>query len=188
MKTKSMKTYLITLTGAAAILVGCEQRGVEQASKEFNELPGAVQQTVRAQAPNAEIADVEQKSRDGVTVYEIQFRDKERHPAMQVAADGTLMRYEAGTAAVGKPGGLEGAVKGSVATTVENQLSALPVSVQKVIQANAPKAEVVDIRRKEENGRVFYEIEYAGKERKPVLQVAADGHILKLPTEEAKKD
>lgn len=183
-----MNKYLITLATAAAVLVGCEQRNVEQASKEFNQLPPAVQKTVRAQAPDAEIADVEQKTRDGVTVYEIQFRDRERYPAMAVAADGTLMRYEAGTAIKGRPGALEGALKGSAASAMDNQLSALPVAVQKAIQANAPRAEVVDIRRKEEDGRVFYEIEYAGKDRKPTLQVAADGHILKLPAEDAKTE
>jgi uncharacterized membrane protein YkoI len=182
-----MMKYLVTLSTAAAFLVGCEQRKVEQASQEFNQLPPAVQKVVRAQAPDAEIADVEQKTRDGITVYEIQFRDKQRYPAMQVAADGTLMRYEAGTAPTGKPGALEGILKGSVASSVQSQFSALPMSVQKAIQANAPKAEVVDIRRKEDNGRVFYEIEYAGKDRKPELHVAADGHILKLPMEEPKR-
>jgi len=183
-----MIKYLITLTTAAAFLVGCEQRNVEKASKEFNQLPAAVQKTVRTTAPDAEIADVEQKTRDGITVYEIQFRDKERHPAMTVAADGMLVRYEAGTAAMGKPGALEGRTKGAVSSSAEKEYSALPVSVQKMIEAKAPKAEVVDIRRKEENGRMFYEIEYAGKDRKPVLQVTADGHILKLPEEEAKTE
>ena len=182
-----MKLYLITLGTAAAFLVGCEQRNVEQASQEFNQLPQAVQKTVRAQAPNAEIADIEQKSRDGLTVYQIEFRDKERHPAMEVAADGTLMRYEAGKPAAGAPPTTEGRVKGS-ASSVESQITALPMSVQKAIQANAPRAEVVDINRKEENGRTFYEIQYAGKDRKPTLHVGEDGHIYKLPTEEPKSD
>ena len=182
-----MKLYLITLGTAAAFLVGCEQRNVEQASKEFNQLPQAVQKTVRAQAPNAEIADVEQKTRDGVTVYQIEFRDKERHPAMEVAADGTLMRYEAGKPAAGAPGTVEGRTKGA-GSSMESQITALPMSVQKAIQANAPRAEVVDINRKEENGRVYYEIQYAGKDRKPTLQVGEDGHIYKLPTEEAKPE
>jgi uncharacterized membrane protein YkoI len=183
-----MKKYLILLTTAAAFLVGCEQRNVERASKEFNQLPEAVQKTVRAQAPDAEIADVEQKTRDGITVYEIQFRDKQRHPSMAVAADGKLMRYEAGTAAMGRPDAPEGTLKGATGSSVQNELSALPMAVQKAIQANAPKAEVVDIRRKEENGRVVYEIEYAGKDRKPTLQVDATGHILKLPGEEPKTE
>src|SRR4051812_35060993 len=75
---ETMIKYLITLTAAAAVLVGCEQRNVEKASKDFNQLPAAVQKTVRAQAPDAEIADIDQKTRDGVTVYKIQFRDKDR--------------------------------------------------------------------------------------------------------------
>lgn len=182
-----MKLYLITLGTAAAFLAGCEQRNVEQASQEFNQLPPAVQKTVRAQAPNAEIADVEQKSRDGITVYQIEFRDKDRHPAMEVAADGTMMRYEAGKTALGAPGALEGRAKGS-GSSMEGQLTALPLSVQKAIQANAPRAEVVDINRKEENGRVFYEIQYAGKERKPTLHVGEDGHIYKLPSEDPKPE
>src|SRR5688500_732857 len=120
-----MMKYLVTLITAAAFIVGCDQRSsVKNASQEFNQLPEAVQKVVRAQAPDAEIADVEQKNRDGVTVYEIQFRDKQRHPAMQVAADGTLMRYEAGTPVTGKPGALEGTVKGSVASSVQSQFSA----------------------------------------------------------------
>jgi uncharacterized membrane protein YkoI len=176
------------MTMAAAFLVGCEQRNVEKASKDFNQLPAAVQKTVRAQAPDAEIAGVDQKNRDGVTVYQIEFRDKQRHPAMEVAADGTLMRYEAGKPASGAPGTIEGKTKGAAASSVQNQLSALPMSVQKVIQVNAPRAEVTDIRRKEENGRVFYEIEYAGKDRKPTLQVDENGHILKLPDEATKSD
>jgi uncharacterized membrane protein YkoI len=183
-----MIKYLITLTAAAAILVGCEQRNVEKASKDFNQLPAAVQKTVRAQAPDAEIADVDQKTRDGVTVYKIQFRDKDRHPPMEVAADGMLMHYDAGKPASGTPGTTEGKVTGTASSSAQNQLSALPMSVQKVIQANAPRAEVVDINRKEENGRVFYEVQYAGKDRKPTLQVDESGHILKLPDEPAKTD
>src|SRR5690242_13640851 len=109
-----MIKYLITLTAATALLVGCEQRNVEKASKDFNQLPAAVQKNVRGQAPNAEIAGVDQKTRDGVTVYEIKFRDKEQHPPMEVAADGTLMRYEAGKpGASGAPGTVEGKAKGT---------------------------------------------------------------------------
>jgi uncharacterized membrane protein YkoI len=182
-----MKLYLITVATAAAMLVGCEQRNVENASQKFNNLPAAVQKTVRAQAPNAEIADIDQKTRDGVTVYEIQFRDKQAHPPMEVAADGTLMRYEAGKPASGAPGPIEGRVKGT-ASSLESQITALPMNVQKAIQANAPRAEVVDINRKEENGRVFYEIQYAGKDHKPTLHVGEDGHIYKLPSEEVKPD
>lgn len=181
-----MKIYMIALIAASALLVGCTESSVERASQEFNQLPAAVQKVVRDTAPNAEIADVETKTRDGMTVYEIQFRDRDRYPAMAVAADGRLMRYEAGTAAMGRPDAVEGTAKGSSRPFAD--LSALPESVQKAVKDKAPRAEVVDIRRKEENGRMIYEIEYAGKERKPMLRIAQDGTILKLPDEpEAKR-
>jgi len=176
------KHIIIILITVGAFLAGCTKSNVQQASEEFNQLPEAVQKAVRTTHPDAEIADVEQKTRDGATVYEIQFRDKDRFPAMAVAADGTLVRYEAGRTHVGRPGTLEGKARG-VASSVQSQFSALPLNVQKAIEANAPRAQVVDIRRKEDNGRVFYEIEYAGKDWKPELHVGADGHILKLPAE-----
>ena len=182
-----MKKYITVLIVASGLLVGCTESNVEKASQEFDQLPIAVQKAVRDRAPNAEIADVEKKSRDGLTIYEVQFRDKERYPAMAVAADGTLVRYEAGTAAMGRPDALEGTVKGSTQSRPTTELSALPENVQKAIKANAPKAEVVDVRRKEENGRLFYEIEYAGKNWKPTLQVTPDGTILKKPEEAEKR-
>ena len=116
-----MTKYIITLTAAAAVLVGCEQRNVEKASQDFNQLPAAVQKTVRAQAPNAEVADIDTKTRDGVTVYQIQFRDKDRNPPMEVATDGTLIRYEAGKPAAGAPGTVEGKARGA-ASSLESAL------------------------------------------------------------------
>lgn len=181
-----MKTQLLTLIAAGALLAGCTQNQVEQASQEFNQLPAPVQAAVREKAPNAEIADIKKDNRNGYEVYVVQFREKERYPAMEVGADGMLVKYQADTAAMGSPGKLEGEVKGRVASAMQNEYSALPMSVQKEIHVNAPRAEVVDIRRTEENGKVVYEVEYAGnKDHKPVLRIGADGHILKKPDEPA---
>lgn len=178
-----MKTKILTLMAVVGLLAGCTKSNVQQASQEFNQLPAAVQKTVRAQAPDAEIADVKRDTRNGHEIYVIQFRDKQRYPAMEVAADGMLVKYQAGEAAMGSAGAYEGTVKGRVSDSMQKEYSALPVGVQKAIEANAPKAEVVDIRRKEENGQVFYEVEYAGKDHKPVLRVGTDGHIFKKPDE-----
>src|SRR4051812_13274169 len=157
-----MKTTILSTITAVGLLAGCTPNSVEKASKEFNQLPPAVQATVRSKAPDAEVADVKKDTRNGVNVYVIQFRDKQRHPAMEVAEDGMLVKYEAGTAAMGKPAPTEGTVKGHVSSNVEKQYTALPVAVQKAIEGNAPRAEVIDIRRKEQNGTVYYEVEYAG--------------------------
>src|SRR5947208_17149055 len=88
-----MKIYLVSLLAAAGLVVGCN-KSVESASTKFNELPPAVQKTVRAQAPQAEIADVSRKTENGMEVYEIQFREGDRNPKLIVAADGKLINTE----------------------------------------------------------------------------------------------
>lgn len=171
-----MKNLLSVFAGVV-LLVGCNRSNVENASAEFSALPAAVQKTVRSQVPDAEVAAVEKDSRNGHQTYRIEFRDARRYPAMEVAADGTLIKYEAGTA-VGSPDSLGGNVKGDAR---HQQLSSLPVEVQRAIEKNAPRAEVTDVRRKEDSGRVVYEIEYAGSSPKPVLHVTVDGTVLRKP-------
>ena len=80
-----MKIYLVSLIAAAGLVAGCN-KSVENASQKFNELPPAVQKTVRAQAPQAEIADVSHNTDNGMDVYEIQFREPGRNPKVVVAA------------------------------------------------------------------------------------------------------
>ena len=179
-----MKKLLTMCVSAAFICVGCNQPTVEQASQEFNQLPEVVRQVVRSKAPNAEIADVEKKTRQGRVLYEIQFRDPQRYPAMEVAADGMIVKYEAGTVALGRSGPPLEVQQGSGSS--KGPLSALPLGVQQAIEAHAPRAPAVDIRRTEKNGRVVYEVEYAGREPRPVLHVTADGTIVKLPGEPVK--
>ncbi len=154
--------------------MGCTKSSVEQASNEFNALPPAVQHTVRTRVPDAEIADVSKHTRDGTVAYEIKFRDSKRHPAMEVAENGNLLKFEAGTA-MGIPPVEEGTIKGS---GQQSPYSALPVGVQKAIQTYAPRADVSNVRRTEKNGQVVYEIEYAGKGSNPTVHVAPDGSVV----------
>jgi uncharacterized membrane protein YkoI len=170
-----MKILIIPVVATALIFAGCTKSSVESASKEFNNLPAAVQKTVHTSVPTGEVADVDRETRDGRFVYQIKFRDSDRHPPLWVAEDGTIVKYEAGRAMGGSPGEV-GVTKG---TAGQYELSALPVPVQKAIEENAPRADVADIHRNEQNGRVLYDIEYAGKKTKPSIQISEDGTIVK---------
>src|SRR5436190_4264299 len=121
-----MKTQLISLIAAMGLVLGCKQ-SIENTSQKFNELPPAVQKTVRAQAPNAEIADISKKTDNGMDVYEIQFREPGTNPKIVVAADGKLLNYDMARPA----GSIERALTptGSVGT----RLSALPEKAQATI-------------------------------------------------------
>jgi uncharacterized membrane protein YkoI len=167
-----MKKYLVTLMAASGmLLVGCN-KSVESASKEFNELPPAVQKTVRAQAPNGEIANVSHKTKDGVELYEVEFREPGTNPKIVVASDGKLVNTDM-TRVVG------GAEKALTPTgAVGTKLSALPEAAQKTIQSKMPNAEIADISRKDKDGRAIYQVEFKDKGKNPTIQVAEDGTLV----------
>ena len=181
-----MKNRIVSCICATFLVAGCTQTSVEQASQEFNKLPPTVRQVVRSTAPDAEIAGVEKQTYQNRVIYRIKFRDSQRYPAMDVAADGMIVKYQAGTAALGRSGPPVEVQQGGGAK--DGSLSALPMGVRQAIEENAPKAPVAEIHRTEQNGRVVYEVEYAGKEPRPVLHVAADGTVLKKPGEVAKPE
>jgi uncharacterized membrane protein YkoI len=167
-----MKTYIIALSAASLLLVGCNQN-VETASREFNELPVAVQKTVRAHSPNGEIASVDTKEVNGQTAYEVKFTGEGQNPGILVAADGRMLQSDT---TQGAPGMLDKIVTGRGA--VGTQLSALPKPVQETVQKRAPDAPIADISRNEENGRVIYSIEFKDKGANPTMRVADDGTFI----------
>src|SRR5712691_3759912 len=114
-----MKIQVITLIAAMGLVAGCNP-SIENTSQKFNELPPAVQKTVRAQAPNAEIADISKKTENGMDVYEVSFREPGSNPKVVVAADGRLLNTD-----MAKPAG---AVERLLTPTgaVGTKLSALP--------------------------------------------------------------
>ena len=167
-----MKKYAITLLAASALVAGCNQ-SVDTASQKFNELPPAVQKTVRAQAPNAEIADVSQKTENGSQVYEVQLRNEGAvNSKIIVAADGTLVGSDLPKTA----GTLQRILTPTGA--VGTPMSALPEAVQKTIKSQAPNAPIDHITRHTDNGRTIYEVEFKEPGTNPTLQVAEDGTVV----------
>ena len=166
-----MKKYAVSLLVAAGLVAGCNN-SVENASLKFNELPPAVQKTARAQAPNDEIADVTKTTLNGVDAYEIEFREQGSNPKVIVAADGRLLNSE-----FSKPAGtLEKLLTPTGATGTP--FSALPLPVQKAIQAQSHNAQIASISRHEDNGRTIYEVEFQDQGKNPTMKVAEDGTMV----------
>ncbi len=167
-----MKKYAITLLVASGLLIGCQQ-SVQTASEKFNQLPPAVQKTARAQAPNAEITDVSQFSTNGMTAYQIEFREQGgANPKIVVAQNGTLLGGD-----VTKPAGMLDKLltpTGAAGTP----FSALPLAVQKTIQQQAPNRAIDSITRHDENGTVVYEVKFKDQGANPSIKVASDGTLV----------
>jgi uncharacterized membrane protein YkoI len=166
-----MKTLLAVVV-AAALAVGCAK--VTDTSAEFNKLPSAVQKAVKSHAPNAEIASVNETKRNDITVYEVEFTNPGANPKMVFTADGSIVKDD--TASLGASGKASIDVKGSA--TTKSQLSALPDPVRKTVQKQVGNAEIADVNKKDDNGRVIYEIEFKDAGKNPTMKVAADGTII----------
>jgi uncharacterized membrane protein YkoI len=160
------------VAASGLLLWGCSP-SVESASQKFNELPPAVQKTVRAQAPNAEIADVSRKSEDGMDVYEVQFNEPGANPKVVVAADGKLLSTDMPKAT----GPVQRLFTPTGATGTK--LSALPEAARKTIQSKAPNKQISDISRHEKDGRVSYEVEFNDGGNRSIMEVAEDGSVVK---------
>ncbi len=168
-----MKTFTtILIIVSALLLTGCN-RSVESASQAFNALPPAVQKAVRAEAPDAEIATVSHKTRDGIEVYEVEFREAGKNPKMEIAADGKLLK----TDLVKPRGGTELALPPTGA--VGTKLSALPEAAQKTILSKTPNnAPIAGVMRHERNGKVVYEVEFDEPGTNSTIQVGNDGALV----------
>jgi uncharacterized membrane protein YkoI len=166
-----MKLSLITLLAAAGLLIGCN-KSIESASTKFNELPPAVQKTVRAQSPNGEVADVSKKTENGMDVYEIEFRESGTNPKLLVAADGKLLSTD-----MARP---TGPVERMLTPTgaVGTKFSALPEKAQKTIKDKAPDAQITNISRQDKDGRIIYEVEFKDTGKNPTIRVAEDGTLV----------
>ncbi len=168
-----MKIYAMTLLAAAGLLAGCKN-DVETASKQFNELPPEVQKTVRAQAPNADIAEVNKITTNGTDAFEVRFLSAQQQNPLRVvvSTNGTLLSSTLNPTA--RAGERPLSPTGATGTPY----SALPLEVQKAIQAHAPNAQIADISRHEENGRVIYEVEFKDQGKNPTMRIASDGTIV----------
>jgi hypothetical protein len=190
-----MKTQLLAvLTAASLTIAGCsEKSSVEKTSQNFNSLPPRVQQAVRAHAPDAEVASVDKKTRNGMDYYVIGFKEPGRNPKLTIAENGTIVTsdMEKGLGSAGpesgtttgsskrnEPDNKVGAAKGTTGREANIDLSALPTPVQKTLKSQAPNGVIKGITRHEENGRMVYEFKFEDEGKNPTMQIAEDGTVV----------
>ncbi len=173
-----IKIYLVTLLAAAGLAAaGCNQ-SVQSASTDFNSLPVAVQKAVRSESPNGDITSVSKTTQNGADAYKVELRNQGANTTstMIVAMDGTVLSSDMPNT----QNGIVGTVKKALTPTgaVGTQLSALPESVQKTIQAHAPDAPIANISRETDNGRTIYDVSFQDSGKNPNLKVADDGTLV----------
>ena len=107
-----MKTPILCLCVAAALVAGCANNGQHMGRAASNDhdvltggptvgttiqdLPQAVQDTLRARSPHSEIDDINKTTRNGQTVYEIEFKEPGKNHKLFVSEDGRVLSGSAG--------------------------------------------------------------------------------------------
>lgn len=135
----------------------------------MNDLPAAVQNAIKENAPNAKVDDIDKETRSGRVVYEITFEEPGKNPKLHIAEDGTIVKAD------DKITEKSGAASGP---SVGTKLSDLPEAVQKTIKEHAPNAKVDDIDKETRTGRVIYEVQFEEPGKNPKLHIAEDGSIV----------
>ena len=157
----------------------------------FEELPPAVQKTVREQAGAQKIADIDRETRTGRIVWEVEFEKAGKNTEIHVADDGTLLPEGEGLAgttsrttqpgerptATGTPAGTQTGRSG-VALAMGTQWEDLPQAVQQKAMQFGGKEKVTDIDREDLRGKVAYEVEFRREGRNLEIYFGEDGTIL----------
>lgn len=144
---------------------------------ELTATPAPVQAAIRTHG--GEVASIHQKTRDGRTVYEVEFKEKGRNPKLVLAEDGTVVKEKdtrRGEATSGteirESAGAEKPAHGLM-------LSDLPEPVQKTVKAEFPSDPVEKIQKESKDGKTVYSVHIKQEGKNPTLKIAEDGSIIK---------
>jgi len=150
-----MKSAPATL--ALAVLVSALAAQAEEGTT-----PAAVKDAFAKAYPQAVDVDYETETKDGKTVYEVEFKHQGKDMEALYTADGTLIRTE-----------------------MEVAVDTLPEPVQKALATAHPKAKLKEAEMlMKPDGSVFgYEIELKEGKVETTVEIAGDGTILSTVSE-----
>ena len=145
----------------------------------FEDLPPAVQATVRQQSGGTKITDIDREDRTGKTVYEIEFDKDGDNKEIHVAEDGTLLPEEAASLTSKDGDKTIGTDRTRVRASTSPKFADLPAAVQRTVQQHGAQSEIEDIDRETRDGKTVYEIEFRREGPNREIVVAEDGTLIK---------
>ena len=134
----------------------------QEPSMMLDQLPAAVQKTVKEQQAGREIADIDREMWNGKAVYEVEFKEKGPNSRIHVASDGSMILDKDRKS---------GAYLGT-------QMSEAPAPVQATVKRIVSSAEIQDVDRETKNGQVVYDVEVKQEGLNRHLKIAENGTLL----------
>ncbi len=173
----------IHIAADGSLVASKEARG-SYLGTQLSETPKAVQDAVKQSAGDAaEIADVDRKTKDGSTLYNVEIRQEGLNRHLQIAESGMVVRDSKTGGAVTDAGerardAVERVREKISDGTVTASLSQLPEAVQKTVRANGDVAHLKPITQETKNGTTWYAVEFEKTGRNTRLKIGQDGSIL----------
>jgi uncharacterized membrane protein YkoI len=144
------------------------------------QLPPSVQRTLNQQKGTDTVKEIERETRNGRTVYEVEFSRTGLNPKLVIAEDGTLVRDPRTPTTTADPDSRVNRAPGVVSTRIPTmRLEDVPPAVRKTIEQHAAGRKVADIDRETWDGKMVYEVEFAQTGRNEQIHVAENGTLLK---------
>jgi hypothetical protein len=157
---------------------GPYQRSMQSPGAQFGALPPKVQTAVRAQAGQAAVEKILRDRTPVGSIYKIYFQNEFVYPPLLVTPEGDVLNPDY-TIAVPYPDSAHDpfALSGGDGRTL--QLVDVPEDAMKMIQEQAPHAEISSIEKQTWGDRTVYVVTFKGENASPKLYVRSDGIVLK---------
>jgi uncharacterized membrane protein YkoI len=140
----------------------------------LNQVPVAVQNTIKAQTAGVEIEDIDKTSRDGIAVYEVAFKRSGQHTELVVAENGAVL--SGGLGAAKNPSAVVSA--NPAASTTHVAFRNLPLPVQKTARALAGSSIIDQTSQLVTDGKVRYQVHFKRDGRDVGYLLNPNGAIL----------
>lgn len=168
-------TFLIAAIAVFGLVSGSAER------VQMDQLPQDVKNTLRASRGEDVVKQIEKETKDGKTVYEVEFQSPGLNPKMRIAEDGQVIKDNRLGARERDRGNKTGELnKGLFFPRVSTlKINDLPEKVQVTAREQAAGRDIVDIDKETWNGQTVYEVEFAQAGRNGQVHINEQGTIVK---------
>jgi uncharacterized membrane protein YkoI len=148
----------------------------------MEELPLAVQSSLRAQLGVIPVDRIEKRTLRGQDRYVVRYIQNGQPAQLSFAADGRVLERGLRGVSTGAPGvAVSGAASSIALPDKKVTMAELPIAAQNAIRAQAGGAEIEDIDRKTRDGRTTYEAAFKRSGQNIEITVTEDGTIVPQP-------
>jgi len=171
---------------ALSVVAGTDLLSQDEEEVSLDAVPAAVKATILKEADGAEVEEVEREVEDGKVVYEAEFEVDGQEVEIEVAKDGTLLSREIDDDE--EDGDDDDGDEDEDEDEDEVSLDEVPAAVKATILKEADGAEVEEVEKEIEDGKVVYEAEFEVDGQEVEIEVAEDGTLLSREIDDDEED